>query len=256
VWVRTLKMLMIGLSLIGLVASKALSQPVTEDCIGFQATNLKIKLFNNRWKIVDGNHWILDFGGNKAEADKALWVITTYGYDQQCFIGRPGPSMTYWKRKPSSKNATTVFIVRHAEKGTTPPDNPPLTPQGENRAKTLAQILAQAGVSAIYSTDFTRTQETVNNTAAQLGLPVQLYDTTNQLTNLIKTGHQGKTVLVAGHSDTVPQILSSLGIESPSSIGNEFNNLFVVVLHPDGRATLSHLKYEVHSNLNTFQRFR
>ncbi len=144
-----------------------------------------------------------------------------------------------------SKNATTVFVVRHAEKGISPPGNESLTAQGENRAKTLAQILAQSGVTAIYSTRYTRTQETVNNTAAKLSLSVQLYKTTNEVTNLIKTRQKGPTVLVAGHSNTVPQILKGLGIESPPSIGNEFNNLFVVVLHSNGGATLAHLKYEV-----------
>lgn len=70
--------------------------PVKEDCISFSYQSAEVKNINGRWKIVDGGMWLLDFGGNKAEADTALKVIKTYQLNQQCFVGRPDPSMRYW----------------------------------------------------------------------------------------------------------------------------------------------------------------
>jgi len=68
-----------------------------EDCIAFNPATTEVKNISGSWKIVDGSHWILDFGGNKAEADQALSIIKHYGLDSQCFVGRPDPSLTYWR---------------------------------------------------------------------------------------------------------------------------------------------------------------
>jgi hypothetical protein len=69
-----------------------------EDCIGFNRGNLKVKKFNNRWKIVDGNHWVFDFAGKKREALKSLSIIKKYKFNKSCFVGRPGPSFQYLRR--------------------------------------------------------------------------------------------------------------------------------------------------------------
>ncbi len=76
------------------------SPPVSlnEDCIGFSAANAQVKHINGNWKIVDGSHWLFDFGGKKNEAIRALQVIKHYHLDQSCYVGRPGPSFTYMKR--------------------------------------------------------------------------------------------------------------------------------------------------------------
>jgi len=66
---------------------------------------------------------------------------------------------------------------------------------------------------------------------------------------LIKSQHVGKAVLVVGHSPTVPQILEGLGVSSAPQIGNEYDNLFIVTICPDGVASLIHLKYEIHRDL-------
>ena len=50
------------------------------------------------WKVVQGNMWMLSFGNRGAEANQAANIIRHYRFTQQCFLGRPGPSMTYWKR--------------------------------------------------------------------------------------------------------------------------------------------------------------
>jgi broad specificity phosphatase PhoE len=54
----------------------------------------------------------------------------------------------------------TVILSRHAEKAAAPPKDPPLTEAGKKRAEVLAFMLADAGVDAIYVTEFQRTKQT------------------------------------------------------------------------------------------------
>ena len=43
-------------------------------------------------KVVEGSHWILDFGADKANAQKAKNVIQHYGMNRICYVGRPDPT--------------------------------------------------------------------------------------------------------------------------------------------------------------------
>jgi hypothetical protein len=67
-----------------------------EDCISFNPQNVEVRQINGRWKVVEGNMWMLDFGANEVQARKALAVIKHYRMNSQCFVGRPGPSMQYY----------------------------------------------------------------------------------------------------------------------------------------------------------------
>ena len=69
-----------------------------EDCISFNPSNIEVSYVGGNWKIVEGSHWILDFGQNKAEAYEAYDIIMKYGFSEICYVGRPGPSMTYFKK--------------------------------------------------------------------------------------------------------------------------------------------------------------
>lgn len=90
-WVR----LLIG----GLLAvALGATAPSAEDCVGFNHTTVQSKLVNGRWKVVDGNHWILDFGSSQTNADRARDVIKFYKMTSICFIGRgvaPKPFMYF-----------------------------------------------------------------------------------------------------------------------------------------------------------------
>lgn len=68
-----------------------------EDCIGFNPSNIQVKSVGGRWKIVDGNHYLFDFGNNKREARQAFAIMKKYGFSHSCFVGRPGPSFQYLK---------------------------------------------------------------------------------------------------------------------------------------------------------------
>ena len=68
---------------------------VNEDCITFNPETIEVKEFGGNWKIVDGSHWMFDFGSNKAEAEKAFSIIRYYRMNSTCYVGRPDPSFTY-----------------------------------------------------------------------------------------------------------------------------------------------------------------
>ncbi len=142
---------------------------------------------------------------------------------------------------------TTVFLVRHAEKDTIPEGDPQLTGAGESRAQDLSHVLEEGGVTAIFATQFRRTQDTVRPLADLLGLEVKIVEAnrTDQLVETIRRNHQGGVVVVCGHSNTVPEIIVELGAApvSPIEEANEYDNLYVVRLSADGGAEVTTLKF-------------
>jgi hypothetical protein len=73
---------------------------VEEDRISLNPNNVAAVQINSRWKVVDGNHWLLDFDQKRTAAERAASVIKHYGLSFFCFVGRPAcpgrKPMTYW----------------------------------------------------------------------------------------------------------------------------------------------------------------
>jgi len=69
-----------------------------EDCVSFNPRTATVKQAQGSWKIVDGGHWMFDFGNNEKEARKVLAIIRKYGFTKSCFVGRPGPSFLYLRK--------------------------------------------------------------------------------------------------------------------------------------------------------------
>jgi phosphohistidine phosphatase SixA len=131
----------------------------------------------------------------------------------------------------------TIFLVRHAERADAsgaPPmsgSDPDLSDAGKHRAESLATMLKDAGVTTIYVTEFKRTQQTAAPLAQQAGvMPVTINaDHTADLVAKIKGATGSGNILVVGHSNTVPEVIKSLGVTTPITIGdNDFDNLFVI----------------------------
>jgi broad specificity phosphatase PhoE len=142
---------------------------------------------------------------------------------------------------PRAEAATTVvYVVRHAEKATQPPNDPPLTPAGKARAVALSEIMAQAHPVAAIHTQFLRTKQTAEPTVTTLHIPaIQIPRDADPEPNAravatkIRQQFAGTTVLVVGHSDSVPAILRQLGIAHPPAIPEtQFNRLFKVTKGP------------------------
>ncbi len=142
--------------------------------------------------------------------------------------------------------AIRVILVRHGEKATDKANarDPDLSAAGHARAQALAKVVAHAQLAAIFATQFKRTQATVAPSAAATKLPVTRIDASDPgaLARAIRA-HAGKTVLVAAHSNTVPEIIAALGGPTIAEIDeDDFDNLFVVTVR-GGTAELVHLTY-------------
>lgn len=68
-----------------------------EDCISFDRDHIEVVNINGRWKIVEGNHWILDFADIEIEARKSYEILQYYEFGYICFVGRPDASMIYFR---------------------------------------------------------------------------------------------------------------------------------------------------------------
>ncbi len=69
-----------------------------EDCIGFNPYTLKVMKLEGRWQLANNTRWILDFKHKRRLARKSLRVIRRYRFRKICFVGRPQPSLTYFRR--------------------------------------------------------------------------------------------------------------------------------------------------------------
>jgi broad specificity phosphatase PhoE len=131
--------------------------------------------------------------------------------------------------------ATVVILVRHGEKGTQPPQDPPLSEQGQARAMALVNVARQAGVTAIVTTQFERTRKTAEPTAIELKVTPESVQAGGAAhakavaEQVMK--HAGGTVLVVGHSNTIPAIVGALGAPQPKELcDSEYDLVFTVVL--------------------------
>ena len=130
--------------------------------------------------------------------------------------------------------APTVFIVRHAEKaqnGDT--KDPDLSGAGHTRAESLAAMLKDAGINAIYATEFKRTQQTAEPAARALGLKTTIVPAKETEALVAKLKEGPGNALVIGHSNTIPEILKALGVTTPQLVDEaDYDNLFVLVPGP------------------------
>jgi broad specificity phosphatase PhoE len=148
---------------------------------------------------------------------------------------------------------TVVIVVRHAEKAAVEGNDPPLSEAGQKRAERLAALAAEAGVAALYTTQFKRTRETARPAAEQLKLTPVVVEVTREnapthaadLAREILAKQKGKTVLVVGHSNTAPQVAGALSGRTlaPLDDATDFETLFVVVIPESGSPRLVRAKY-------------
>ncbi len=228
-----------------------------ENCTPFDLKSIDIRKVKGRWELIDGKRVVHDFGYKAKHAKLALLAIRQNQFSWICVIRDLFPPFIYFIPQDQ---VTKVVLVRHAEKAiNSNAASVQLSNQGEQRAATLADILDVSGVSAAFATKqsqgqngapYVRTMETVNNYADSKGFDVQYYHSAPEIVDIIKEQYAGQSVLVAGHTSTVPDILEGLGINNPPAITDQFNNLFVVFLINNDTASMMHLKYEVHEDGN------
>lgn len=153
--------------------------------------------------------------------------------------------------------ATTVFLVRHAERADAPREDPPLLETGTARAQLLARILGKSGIKAIYTSQYLRTRATAEPLAKQLGITSVAISLKTSAANPRQVSSEsiqeivdkilqrpGENALVIGHSNSVPDVIKALGGDVvPTMDEKEFDDLFVVSVYAKGKARVNHLKY-------------
>jgi broad specificity phosphatase PhoE len=150
-----------------------------------------------------------------------------------------------------SLHTTTFIVIRHAEKELGTIDDPPLSEEGERRAQRLAQMFGErrfAGrIQAVFTSDTHRAQMTAAPLATRLALTAQVIPVatnTRQLIQRARERNRGSIVLIVGHSDTVPEIVTQLsGIAVPPLHEDEFDAVFVVSVPSIGAASVTRFKY-------------
>lgn len=146
-----------------------------------------------------------------------------------------------------------VFVVRHAEKASDANEaSVPLSQVGAARANRLAELLKDAGITAVYSTDTVRTQTTAQPLANRVHVAVRIYEAAaadgtvdlQAFAAKLRHDHAKDSVLVVGHSNTIAPLLSALGCrESVSIPADAYDNLFVVLPQDPGPPVLLRLHY-------------
>jgi len=151
----------------------------------------------------------------------------------------------------------TVFLIRHAEREDEPRQDPPLSKDGVARSQALARLLSTAGIKAIFTSQYARTKQTAEPLATKLGLTVTPFtlktnpanprqiaeESTAEVTNKILE-HAGQSVLVIGHSNSIPDVIKMLGGDVVPTIDEKkFDDLFIVNVYAKGKAKVVQLKY-------------
>ena len=82
---------------------------------------LRVVEICDRWKVVTAPHSLLDFGPGQGNAVAALHFIRKNRFDEICFVGRPDPSMTYFKTHGRRRIVIDLIDPRRIEAAIDPP---------------------------------------------------------------------------------------------------------------------------------------
>lgn len=149
---------------------------------------------------------------------------------------------------------TTVILVRHAEAAANAGADPDLTAQGRARAEALVEALRHAGVTVVLTTPYRRTKETGEPLAKAANTPLVttaigpgaagIDGHVRDVVRMIHEKHGGGTIVVVGHSNTVPALVKALTGTDPGEIAHDaFDRLFVVTTTGPGVGSLVRARY-------------
>lgn len=102
-----------------------------------------------------------------------------------------------------------VFILRHLEKDNDGTKDPSLSQLGNENAKKLAELTLFSDIDHVFYTPYKRSYETLEFIEAEKSV----YDPSQpqQLVRKVKNEHCGETVVIVGHSNTVPGLVVAFG---------------------------------------------
>jgi phosphohistidine phosphatase SixA len=156
----------------------------------------------------------------------------------------PAGPATGW-RPDSTSALTTVVLVRHAEKDTlVQGSDPPLDVKGFLRAQVLERVLRDLPLRRIVVTSRQRNRQTAQPLAASRGDTLTVIDGVERTVEALRAEPRGSTVLVVGHSNTLPQIIEGLtGRPFPTPDLVPYDGMWIVTRTIGGETRLLTLHY-------------
>lgn len=126
-------------------------------------------------------------------------------------------------------NTTTIYLIRHAEK-TNISSDPELSEAGKARADKWAVYFKDKHIAAVYSTPYKRTAATAQAVASSAGQPVIKYDPEEMDLTALAAKFPGKSILIVGHSNTIPAYINRLiGENAYRNIDESvYSNVYVI----------------------------
>lgn len=188
-----------------------------------------------------------------------VWVSLLLLATAACRSNTPGGNegaVTVANPMPDEQSSKpiTIYLVRHAEKDITNPSDqdPGLTKAGEARAEALRAQLEGQQIDALYATKYIRTKNTLQPLANARNLEVRMYEAHdfNGLRSKLESEHQGQTVVVAGHSNTLLPIIEAFGAKRPVAdiSDSQYSYLFKLNVVPNGATTVETQQFGAATN--------
>lgn len=126
---------------------------------------------------------------------------------------------------------TKIIVIRHAEKSNDGTQDPPLSPEGINRAERLATYFKDTKIDLLFATPYKRTSQTLSALAATQHLNITTYNPSdNSFFDHFLQNQAGKTAVIAGHSNTAPMIVNGFlkNNKYPQLPESEFGRMWVL----------------------------
>lgn len=131
---------------------------------------------------------------------------------------------------------TKIILIRHAEKADDGTPDPSLSDTGKLRAERFASFLSYESVDRLFSTPYRRTQETLEPLSRNKECPIELYTPGKPVETAAQLlAKQGKTLVVAGHSNTIPALVNALVGEArfTDMQEQEYNKIWILLFNKD-----------------------
>jgi broad specificity phosphatase PhoE len=139
---------------------------------------------------------------------------------------------------------TQYYFIRHAEKADSS-KNPDLSEKGLERSQEWKTLFSKINFDGVYSTDFNRTLKTIQPIVADNNRLLKIYNPKMMDVEVFKIETHGKTILIVGHSNTIPNMVNQIIKENKYTDieENQFGNLYIVTLFENQiLSQLLHLK--------------
>ena len=177
-----------------------------------------------------------------------IWLTAVAAIGVVVVLGFSALTVGAW----ATSRSTTIVVIRHAEKDLSAGAvDPPLNEAGKTRAALLARMFgngkAPGHLDAIYVSTALRNRLTAAPLAESLGISPTVVpaDDPRGLARRVLHEHGGDRVLIVGHRDSVPVIVSALsGVDKvPDMAADEYGTLYIVTVPRIGHANLLRLSY-------------